>query len=631
MIGRGPSTGLGRIFDPPAVEPVEEELRRAWQDDEREQGVEVEGAGSFLEWASRVPEPKRPLDLDRFRFQRELYGPAGETAPLVSVMKAAQIGVSAWLIRWVLRTADRGATALYVMPRERQSTEFSTLRFGPVIASSAYLRARQDLRRTTRSDTKRLKSIGDGYVAIRGSKSEDELVSVDADALALDELDRLVQGNLPRVMQRVTGPMAWNLVRQVSTPTIPNYGISKAYANSDQRRWHVRCECGKWHRLAGLETFTTLLDHAGAIVNDEGRQVGGPPIALRCDACRRELDVRNGEWVPAYTDGQRPRGYHAPKFVVPGVNLAGVVHRSRATREKAKRAFHNEDLGEGWQSVNAGLTDEQIAAAVRRYRMAREGYIGFNPVTMGVDVSDTRGLNVRISEHISEHEKRALWIGLIDDGLAPWGATTGSAFEVLTQVVQRFRVRMTVVDYMPDARLVRGWCELHYGRAYRVGWSDNARAVLSRPDPKGDPTKLTARYYEGIDATLALIRNQANLLPEDRPDGYDEQLKGRVLLEVEVEEDESAAPARQGGAQVGQLVQRWIRTGPDDYLQAEAYDVIATHMMYVHQAGGAIGGTDGTIVPGRPTDVDRTGEAYRGRDDLDYSPGPSDEPLGGWQ
>lgn len=630
MIGRGPTTGLGRLFDPPAVERVEDEMLLALRDDLREQGLEVAADQPFLDWALQVPEPKRPLDLDRFRFQRELYSAAGEAAPLVTVMKAAQIGVSAWLIRWVLRTADRGATALYVMPRERQATEYSTLRIGPVISASAYLRVRQDLRRDTKTDTKRLKSIGEGFLAVRGSKSEHELVSVDADALALDELDRLVQGNLPQVMQRVTGPLAWNLVRQVSTPTIPNYGIGRAFTNSDQRRWHVRCGCGKWHMLTGYETFSTLLDHAGAVINDEGRQIDGPPIRLRCDDCHRELDVRVGEWVAAYTDGHRPLGYHAPKFVVPGVNLAGIVHRSRATREKAKRAFYNEDLGEPWQSVNAGLTDEQILAAVRAYRMTSDGYIGPNPVTMGIDVADDRGLNVRISEHLDEHRKRALWIGIVNDGVAPWGAAAGSAYEILSQIMQRFRVRMAVIDYMPDPRLSRGWCELHYGRAYRVGWSDNARAVLSRPDAKGDPTKLTARYYEGIDATLSLIRSQANLLPEDRPDNYDRDLKGRVLLEVETEEDESAAPARQGGARVGELIQRWIKTGPDDYLQSEAYDVIATHMFYVHQAGGQIAGQDGTIVPGRRGVVQTTDDAYRQRDDLDYSEGPSDEPLGGW-
>jgi hypothetical protein len=640
VIGRSPTTGLGRIFMPPASTDVEDELRQAFADDSREQGIVVASADTFLDFSAAVPEPKRPLDLVRFRFQRELYSAEGEIAALISVMKAAQIGVSAWLIRWALRAADRGATVLYVMPRERQATEFSTLRVGTVIQTSDYLRSRQDLRRTAKSDTKRLKSIGDGFLAVRGSKSEDELVSVDADALALDELDRLVQSNLPRVMQRVTGPLAWNVVRQVSTPTIPNYGIALAFADSDQRRWHVRCGglkptglaeggCGAWHMIAGGETFATLLDHKAAVLNRAGQQTDGPPIVLRCTHCRRELDVREGEWVAAHPDGQRPIGYHASKFVVPGANLAGVVHRSRATKDKAKRAFHNEDLGEPWQAVNAGLTDEQILAAVRSYRMVT-GYSGSNPVTMGVDVAFSRGLNVRISEHLSDHEKRALWIGVIDDGIAPWGKTTGSVHQVLTQIMERFRVRMAVIDYMPDPRLQRGWCELHYGRAYRVGWSDNQRAVLTRPDARGDPTKLSARYYEGMDATLDLIRRQANLLPEDRPDDYDAHLKGRVLLEVEAEEDESAAPSRQGGARVGQLVQRWIKVDDDDYLQAEAFDVIASHMMFVHEAGGQIAAQDGTIVAARSSDMDMTDDSFRGRDGLDWSPGPSDEPLGGW-
>lgn len=571
MLGRGgPTTGLGRIFDPPAADNVRDELREAWADDAREHGTTISVGETFIDFALAVPEPKRPLDLDRYRFQRELYSERVRSAPRLTGMKAAQIGWSAWLIRWTIDAADRGATALYVMPRERQATEFSTLRFGPVVAASPYLRSRQDMRRSAKSDTKRLKSIGQGFVAIRGSASEDELVSVDADVLALDELDRLVQGNLPRVMQRVTGPMAWNLVRQISTPTLPNYGIAKAFASSDQRRWTVRCGglkasrkadggCGKWHTLGGIETFATLLDHDGAILDSEGVQVGGPPIVLRCDGCRRALDVREGEWVATFTNGQRPLGYHAPKFVVPGVDLAGVVHRSRATKEKAKRSFHNEDLGEPWQSVNAGLTDEQILAAVRDYAMNGDGYAGHNPVTMGVDVADTRGLNVRISEHVSEHEKRALWIGLVDDGLAPWGATTGSAHEILTEVMRRFKVRMCVIDHMPGGRLTRGWCERHFGRAYRVQWSDNQRAILTRTDPKGDPTKLVARYYEGMDATVDLIRQQANHLPAERPENYDRDLKGRVLLEVEIEEDQAAPRCC---ASAGTSTCRWRSSPP---------------------------------------------------------------------
>jgi hypothetical protein len=617
VIAGKPTTGLGRIFEPPAERPVEDELRAAYTDDAQERGLEVQTDRPFIERAAEMPTPKRPLDLDRFRFQRELYTEQGLHDRELIVKKAAQIGVSEWLVRWMLILADLGATVLYIMPRLLQATEFSDMRVKRVIEASAYLRTRQDLHRTSKTDTKRLKSIGEGFVAIRGSKSEAELISVDADAVAMDEYDRLVIGNLPQVEQRVTGPMSRGQLRKVSTPTIPNFGISKEFLRTDQRRWHVRCGglsrrgkrgagCGEWVRMSGMETYLDVLDHDDAV--------------LRCPRCRRELDVREGEWVAEFTDGDRPRGYHAPKFVVPGVNLAGIVERGKRTSAKERKSFHNEDLGEDWMAESAGLTQDQLMAAVRAYTCDGSGYVGFKPVTMGIDVAASRALNVRISEHLSEHQKRALWIGEIDDGRAPWGPMPSkSAFEILTLCLERFRVRMAVIDYMPDPRIVRAWCERHRGRVFRVQWHDKLKAVLTRPDPKGDPTKLNARYLEGIDATLDLIRQQKNLLPDERPEDFDDHLKARVLDTVEDEE-------------TGEVVQRWVRTGPDDYLQAEAYDVIATHMMYVQQAGGAIGGASGHVVATRPDVVEQQGDDLRGAadDGLDYSPGPDENPASGW-
>ena len=634
VIGRGPTTGLGRIFEPPTEIDVGDELAAAYADDAQERGQQVESGRPFLDWSADVPEPKRPLDLDRFRFQRALYSYEGEHAKLIRVIKAAQVGVSAWLIRWSLRRADLGNTVLYVMPRERQATEFSTLRINPVVRASRYLRARQKLSESP-SDTKRLKTIGAGALTVRGSTSEDELISVDADALALDEFDRLVQANLPRVMQRVTNPLSAGLVREVSTPTFPNMGMAKGYEASDKRRWFVPCTCHeRWHPLKGIETFVELLDHERAVLNDEGRQIDGPPIRLRCPHNGHGLDVRQGEWVAEHTDGTRPIGYHMPKFIVPGIDLAGVVHRSKATSEVGRRAFHNEDLGEGWQAEDAGLTDEQLAAATRTYRMDGSGYRLYKPVTMGIDVAASRALNVRISEHLDEHTKRALWIGEVDDGRAPWGAMPGkSAFEILTEMMARFRVHMAVIDHMPDPRLARAWCERFRGRAYRVSWSENQKAVLARTDPKGDPTKLTARYLEGIDATLDLVRRQANLLPEDRPDVYDAHMKARVLSTVESDEDSAAADRRKGGTVRStdiEVRQAWIKTGPDDFLQAEAYDVIASHMMYVHHAQGGLAAADGQLVASTDlVDAEQEWQAAPA-DDLDYSEGPDEEPLGGW-
>lgn len=617
MIGKGPTTGLGRIFEPPEVSDVGDELANAYRDDAAEHGHVVEAGRPFLEWARDVPEPKRPLDLDRFRFQRELYSPAGEQARSITVRKAAQIGVSAWLIRVALRLADVGRTVLYIMPRERQALEFSTMRIKPVIAASSYLRTRQKTHESA-SDTKRLKSIGTGYLALRGSTSEDELVSVDADVLCLDEYDRLTQKNLPRVEQRVTSAFSAGLMRNVSTPTIPNYGVDKPYRAGDQRLWHVRCACGEWTPMKGTETFVQVLDHATA--------------TLRCPKCGKALDVRQGEWVATFPDQDRPISYWAPKFVVPGIDLAALIERSKGTKETQRRAHHNEDLGEAWQPASAGLTDEQLRAATRDYEMSPDGYYGWNPVTAGVDVAFSRALNVRISEHLSEHEKRALWIGEIDDGKAPWGPTSLNRWEILAEVMQRFRIHMIVIDYMPDPTVVRGFCERFYGRAYRVQWHDQLSAVLTRPDKLGDPTKLNARYLEGIDSTLDLVRRQANLLPVLRPEDYDSHMKARVLVTEELESNDSiggTGTERRRTSSDGSFAQYWLKVGPDDYLQAESYDVIATHMLYVHRETGAIADTSG-ILAQRPPIHEALGEwREQAPDDLGYSE-PDDDPQTGW-
>lgn len=631
----GRSTGLRRIFDEPLSTPPEDELAQAYRDDAAQRGLVVEMATSFFDMAVKMPTPKRPLDLVRFAFQRELYDTAAETDKRLDVEKAAQLGVSEWLVRLALRLADKGFTVIYIMPKLAQATEFSDRRVKPVMESSDYLRARLDRRSSPSTDNKGLKSIGDGWLAIRGSKSRDALHEVDADAVIMDEYDRLEQANLPELEQRGSSAFSPGLLRAVSTPTYPNYGIDRRIKETDERYWFVRCGgrnrkgkraagCGEWTPMKGRETFDYVLDQDAAL--------------LLCPECGQPLDVREGEWVATFTDGDRPRGYHMSKFVVPGIDLAGIVERSTRTSERGRRAFFNQDLGEAWQAEGAGLNDEQIAAATRDYALSPDGYFAFNPVTMGIDVAaDAKGMHVRVSEHLDEHRKKALWVGIVRDGHAPWGGTSLTAFEILAEMMDRFRVTMAVIDHMPEPRTVRAWCERFRGRAFRVQWFDKLTAVLTRPNAKGDPTKLHARYLEGLDSTLDLIRRQANLLPPEgeRPADYAAHLKARVLATVEpdvegltVTDQEKAGSVKSSDAEIRQA---WLKTGPDDFLQAEAYDVIATEMLEVARTAGGLAAATNTIAPSHDL-VDRIAQWQDPNDDdVEY---PEDdlgaEPLGGW-
>lgn len=580
MIGSRPTTGLGQLFGTPPRTPVEDDLRDAVAESQARQGLVTEGARSFLEWAAKVPEPRGPLDFDRFAFQRDLYSQEVEQAHDVVVMKGTQIGISAWLIRWCLRRADRGKTIMYIFPGGAQMADFVRLRIDPVINRSPYLRQRTADRKLESPDEKvtnnvRAKSVGPGTLLMRGSRSLDDLQSIDADAIAFDEYNRLAQGNIPEAEQRTTGPMSDDMKRRVGVPTIPNFGISEAYAESDQRAWTVRCAMGHWNPMRGAETLADNVDaKAGVLV---------------CKQCRRPLDVRKGEWVASYADRDRI-GFQIPKFAMYGADIPAIVERSRATSPAAIKSHRNSDLGESWQSAEAGLSQANLDAATRDYSMSPQGYQGDLPVTMGVDVAVSRALNVRISAHVTEHRKRALWIGQIDDGIAPWGPMPGvSAFDILRLVMSRFRVRMVAIDHLPDGRLVRAFCADFPGRAWRVMYVEQ-RKVIDFDEPE---QAAKVRQLETIDATVSMVQRQANELPLDRPGpdpergtkGYDAEMQARVL-------DTTIHP------ETGAVHTGWQKTGADDYLQCEVYDVVATHAYYASLALGEMTGAEGSSPAG---------------------------------
>ena len=179
---------------------------------------------SFLQWAMKVPEARGPLNFERWPFQRELYEEGFDDKEVV-VMKATQLGISAWLVRWALCWSDmHAARVLYIFPRERQ-----LLWTSPTAASSRLSWVSTYARAVPPASVmnKTLKSVGLGIVYFRGSEAEAGLESIDADALCLDEHDLLVQAHIPIAERRVGGQDSMGMIRRIGFPTISDHGIHK--------------------------------------------------------------------------------------------------------------------------------------------------------------------------------------------------------------------------------------------------------------------------------------------------------------------------------------------------------------------------------------------------------------------
>lgn len=490
---------------------------------------------SFIEWALRVPEMRGPLNFTRWPFQRELYEQGFDDKQLV-VMKATQLGVSAWLVRWALCWADmHGARVLYVFPRERQLLDFSDARIRPLILGD-YLRTRVP---AASVQNKALKSVGLGLVYFRGSEAEAGLESIDADALALDEHDLLVQQHIPIAERRVGGQDSLGLIRRIGFPTISDHGIHREFKKTDQRRWFVRCEhCGDrqpitWAQNVDLERKIRV-----------------------CRTCRKgPLDVACGEWVAEHPD-RDIRGYHVTKLILPDENIVERLIEASEDRVEFKRQiFFNRDLGEPWEGLGARLTPAMIAAAQRQGLVQQTGYDGDNLVVMGVDVASVRALNVWISERFPDERGRVLHVA------------TAESFDEVAKLMDRFSVHMAAIDHLPEGRLARAFANRFLGRVFIVHYAGEQQKDVMTVDQT--QFRASVRRTEAIDAVQERIRSQREHLPMDLPTGFVEGMCSNVRS---VEQDD-----------VGRVKVLYRADGPDDWMQAGVYAIVARDCWWVQQ------------------------------------------------
>jgi hypothetical protein len=548
------------------------------------------------EWAQRIPTAKGTrLDFERFPFQPEIYDVFGDVdVKDADVMKGIQAGLSELITRLMLYMADiHGLTGMHVFPALRQMYDFSTTRINTLRETSEYVQSRTRLGNAMDWPwNKGLKRMGSGYCYYRGSESRNDLIAVDADLVCLDEYDSLDPRNVPEAERRVGGSL-YGLLRRVGVPTDPEHGIARRFAQSDMREWHTACpSCGEWQTV------------------EFDKNVDAAQERLVCHRCRKPLDVADGEWVKKHPERERP-GFHVHRLLVPGDTplsrrrISEIVEASKRREPINVAAFWRNDLGLPYADVIGGLDRTAIAAAISaaesfydRPLFQEHAYDGTNIVTAGIDVASVRNLNVRISEHVDpltavNPRKRALFVGEVED------------FNELVRVLNRFQVRFAVIDHMPDSRLSYGLAERMPGRVWVVHYSSQQLQAIVLDTAN---RRVSVQRVPAMDATIEILRAQRNLLPEDLPEDYVDHM---VANRRKADRDQYGR----------QRVYYDNGTRPDDYFQAEVYDVVATEVAIIRMEAEQI-----EAVQGQLTTLDQELEFERSRvadyDEMEYRPGP---------
>ncbi len=487
----------------------------------------------------------RPYSFRGRRFLREIQD---DLAPRVVLIKGPQVGATEVAINrvfWWIAVSSRDV--LYVMPTDRDVSTFSAGRFAHALDRSeavADLFAEVD-----NVSHKRARSGANLY--LRGAGADSALKSIPVAGLVLDEYDEMSPHSVDLARDRTSGQVdAWEF--DLSTPTLPGFGIDREYRASDRRVWRVPCpRCGA---EASLEWPDSV---GGDPLNEPDR------VSWRCRACgepwteeEKLRAVDAGSWVEE-DPGASIHGYRLSQLLSPVRRAADHARRWSLAQGDLKRlrgfyaAMALPHVGTGARFDSSMLEEARAAgSASEPAPPARND----GRTAAGVDAGVNRHY-VEVSRFLGER-KEVVLVRIARD------------YSEVEAILRRYGVTVVVLDANPNTERARELqrrlnSESGTARVWLAFYSDDMKIPVRW---HGEQGTVTARRTELLDQVYARYASRRVSLYRDVPAEYDQHFG--ALSRIEDAERER-----------GNIRARWESTGPDHFAHAAAYCELASFLL----------------------------------------------------
>ncbi len=281
---------------------------------------------------------------------------------VVNVQKCAQVGLSEVMCRYGLGLVNTlpNFNTIITFPYSGDASDFARTRIDPVVLESPDLLAALN----ANLDNSEIKQFNKSFLYFRGTNGNTQAISIPADAIISDEIDR----SDPHILSQYTSRLnhsSWKLRRNFSTPTVSGYGISALMATSRRFRNLCKCNhCNHWFnpdyfqnvRIPGFDDdLRTLTKHTIHLYNWQGTQ-------LHCPKCDRvpSLQLQHREWVQEnINENYEAAGYFIQPFDAPNlVTCSDLVVAS--TEYKRYTEFVNQSLGLVEADTRETIIDKDI-------------------------------------------------------------------------------------------------------------------------------------------------------------------------------------------------------------------------------------------------------------------------------
>lgn len=363
-----------------------------------------------------------------------------DTSQEKNVQKCSQVGVSEISIREALALVNviQPYTVAYTLPTAKFASTFMNTRAQIVINGSDEML--QNLQKT--NDNTEVKQFGESFLYLKGAATSNAPISIPVDQNIHDELDFSDQEVIGQYQSRLTHSK-WKKVTRFSTPTLPGFGINKAFMESRRHYYKVKCcHCNHWF----IPSYYDHLRIPG--YSKDLREINKQTLtyirykeaAIHCPKCdkipllgpeHRDMVCENP------TENYIGAGYQVSPFDAPNIIVPSYLVEA-STKYERRQDFDN---------FNLGLPADDSQATLMRSDFENifvQTELGTGLVfVMGVDCGNTYHFQI--------------------DAIDPWDnvftahyeqVSMGKARERYGQLKDLFRPLCSVIDSAPHAETV---------------------------------------------------------------------------------------------------------------------------------------------------------------------------------
>ena len=530
-------------------------LGRNITDEEFRAALELDHLAYYIANYEHVTNKKKYINFnaDGYRFQEAIYL---DGKKYIVIKKATQTGISEFLIIRSMSSLKRGRNIFFVIPKWELIRRFVKKRFNVSVKNTPYYLSGMDAVDKYDRQSINLKSLWGSTIAFVGSNSESGFAEFVADDVFIDELDHCFQDHLPMAEER-QGDSEDPQSIKIANPSIPNYGISLLYADSDQKRFNTKgTHCNTWIIPRFLDHVVTKHEDDFLVLDQEWEE--GKPVRALCHKCRKPFNPKaDGEWVATYPS-RDISGYHVTRMIGGRRDLNYQLNRfmDGLTNERVMERVYNADFGEEYTSAGAKVSFEMLDDCAHDYAMPSKLKEGVS--VMGIDVGSQ--LHVRVSQILPDSQMRAVYIGTIPM------MTGHKEIDVIKRLWNAYRCKAGVIDANPELRLARDVCTQIPG-FFR--WQ-HLESGKDRVDMKTKMVSFNRNLLLDDVKEMILLKNlilsnrtrqSAPLTPQGVSEYYANMTAStRMFIEA-----------------TGKY--KWVETLPDHYMFAEGYTLLARKML----------------------------------------------------